>query len=160
MTAKIRIRIGGVEVECEASESFLKDALPTLLTEVSSLYESTGKPAVAPGNTTEAGAQHTQGSTITGAVTMFAQKLNAKSGAELITAASARLTFGAGKGSFTRDEISDEMKLATGYYKKSYMNNLSNYLVTLVKSGDLVQPSSSSYALSPTKKKALEQLLA
>jgi hypothetical protein len=160
MTAKIRIRIGGVEVECEASESFLKDALPALLAEVSSLYEATGKPALPPVSTAGGGVPHTQGSTISGAVTMFAQKLNAKSGAELIIAASARLTLSSGKGSFTRDEISDEMKLATGYYKKSYMNNLSNYLVTLVKSGDLVQPSSSSYALSPTKKKSLEQLLA
>jgi len=160
VTAKFRMRIGDIEVECEASESFLKDALPALLAHVSSLYESAGKPTLPPINTAGLEVQNTQGATIKGAVTMFAQKLNAKSGAELIIAASARLTFGVGKGSFTRDEISDEMKLATGYYKKSYMNNLSNYLVTLVKSGDLVQPSSSSYALSNTKRKAVEELLA
>jgi hypothetical protein len=52
------------------------------------------------------------------------------------------------------------MKLATGYYKKSYMNNLSKYLVTLVKSGDLVQPSTNTYALSPAMRKSLEPVLA
>ncbi|MEA2237999.1 MAG: hypothetical protein QOC81_2723 [Thermoanaerobaculia bacterium] len=160
MTAKIRIKIGGVEVECEASESFLKGELPALLAEVSTLYAESGKPAPGAATASTSGTQGTPATTIDGAVTMFAQKLNAKSGTELILATAARLTFATGKGSFSRDEISDEMKLATGYYKKSYMNNLSNYLINLVKAGDLVQPNSTTYALSSTKKKAMEQLLA
>ncbi len=158
VTAKIRIKIGGVEVECEATEEFLKIELPTLLSAVSSLYGEAGKPSGAEPANPSTPAQ-VPGRPVEIAVTTFAQKLKAKSGTDLILAAAGRLTLGGGKASFTRDEISDEMKGATGYYKKSYMNNLSNYLVTLVKSGDLVQPTNTTYALSQAKRAALEQLI-
>ena len=157
-TAKIRIKVGGVEVECEASESFLKSELPDLLNAVSSLYENSGKPLEDSGSPGEADAGGSK--TVHGAVTTFASKLNVKSGSELIVAACARLTFALNKGTFTRDEIADEMKAATGYFKKSYIGNMTKYLVTLIKSDELVQPSDNKYALSPTKRKALEQLLA
>lgn len=47
-----------------------------------------------------------------------------------------------------------------GYYKKSFMKNLTKYLVTLVKNGDLVQHSDNHYALNSAKQKGLEQQLA
>ena len=157
-TAKIRIKVGGVEVECEASESFLKGELPELLKAVSSLYESSGKLPENSGSSSETDAGVVK--TMHGAVTTFASRLNVKSGSELIVAACARLTFALNKGDFTRDEIADEMRLATGYFKKSYIGNMTKYLVTLIKGDELVQPSDNKYALSPTKRKALEQQLA
>lgn len=88
-----------------------------------------------------------------------ASKLNCKSGQDLTTAAAAFLTFVMGKGTFTRDDILQTMKGATGYYKTSYSNNLSKTLLAMVKNDTLTQSSTSEYSLHINKAKELNAIL-
>ena len=92
--------------------------------------------------------------------TTIATKLGVNSGPELALAAAVRLTMVLGKATFSRREILDEMKSATGFYKGTYNNNLTSSLVRLTKEQKLNEPSKDIYALTPTTKKELETKLA
>lgn len=158
MTSKIRIKLGAIEIEYEGSESFLKEELSDLLAAVAKLYKESGPPPETPNpppNLGSVGTPIAQGTTAT-----IAAKLAVKSGPDLILAACARMTFVSGQTSFTRKQISDEMKGATGYYKKTYFNNLSGYLEQLVKDQKLVEPASGTFALSIPTRTALEKQIA
>jgi hypothetical protein len=90
----------------------------------------------------------------------IAAHLNANSGPELVIAAAAHLAHVKKKDTFTRQEIHDEMKGATTYYKANMSTNLTKSLNTLVKNKRLNQVTKGMFALSATEKKALEGKLA
>lgn len=160
MTSKIRIRLGEIEIEYEGDESFLTKELPKLLAVVSELPVKSCA-SDSPGTDAGIGGNGTGKSDVpeltTGSV---AAKLSAKSGTDLILAASARLTFVAKKQKFSRQEITKEMKSASAYFKKSYVNNLTKGLNALVKSGKLLEPSSGAFALSAATRESLRARLA
>jgi len=161
MTSKIRIRAGRLEVEYEGSEDFMRDDLPKLLETVDSL-SSASQAADDSGEDKQADTSGGGGGNgkVAGSTATLAAKLKVESGPALILAAAARLTLGEGQASFNRKQLTDEMKTATGYYKKTYMNNMSSYLQNLVKEQKLVEPSSGTYALSSTTRATLEQRFA
>jgi hypothetical protein len=146
VTSKIRIKLGAIEVEYEGSETFLKEELPQLLTAVSDLYAKSANSIPLHQNSNQT--PPADGPSIPGTTGTLAAKLAVKQGPELILAAAARFTFGQNKPTFTRQEIIDEIKTATAYYKKTYLNNLTAYLNTLIKDGKLMEPSVGSYSLS------------
>lgn len=163
MTSKIRIRTGGVEVEYEGSEDFMREDLPKLLETVAAMK---GGQQLAddvndtpPPKHTPAGSSGSNNGKISGSTATLAAKLQVASGPDLILAAAARLAIVGGSASFTRKQLADEMKTAAGYYKKTYMNNLSTYLQNLVKDQKFVEPASGSYALNPATRLSLEQRL-
>lgn len=159
MESKIKIKMGPIEIEYEGSEAFLKEELPALLTAVSDLYKESGvtepvepAPAAAAAVSSTGTIQATTGS--------IAAKLGAKSGTDLILAAAARLTLSLGLGSFSRSQITEEMKSASSYHKKTYVNNLTKYLNQLVKDGKLLETAKDTYALSASEKSSMEARIA
>ena len=90
----------------------------------------------------------------------IAVHLKAETGSDLARAASAHLGIVKGKSNFSRKEILDEMKTATGFYKSSMNNNLSNALTRLTKEEHLHLVGQDMYALPNGEKATLEQLLA
>lgn len=160
-TSKIRIKLGAIEVEYEGSEAFLKEELPQLLAAVSDLHSKSGG---SPSFHGDAGSSENSGATTGGkkieaTTASIAARLQAKSGPELIMAAVARITFALGQDVCSRQRISQEMKSAASYYKKTYMNNLTRYLDVLVKDNKLNEPSSGNYALTAGAKAELESRL-
>lgn len=162
MTTKFRIKMGAVEVDYEGTEEFLKAELPALLAAVSDLYKQSGM--AKPNNATEQSAgegnDSGDGELLKMSTTTIATKLGVNSGPELALAAAVRLTMVLGKAAFSRKEILDEMKSATGFYKGTYNNNLTSSLVRLTKEQKLNEQSKDIYALTPTTKKELETKLA
>ena len=156
MTSKIRIKLGPIEVEYEGSETFLKEELPQLLSAVSELYSTSGLTTDAPGGNV----LHPPSGNLQGTTGSIAAKLAVKQGPELIIAAAARLTFVSGKQTFSRQEIIEEMKSATAYFKKTYVKNLSAYLNTLLKDGKLLEPSAGIFSLSASSQSELKGRLA
>ena len=159
MTSKIKIKLGPVEVEYEGSEDFLKKELPELLSAISKLYRDSG--------ITESERSEDIPATLGGigqnvVVTTgtIAAKLKATTASDLALAAAARMIFGGGQESFTRDQLLKEMKTATSYFKKSYTSNLTKTLNSLVKSGKFVEIASNTYALSANTKSELGAQLA
>lgn len=161
-TSKIRIKLGAIEVEYEGSEAFLKEELPQLLAAVSDLHaKSGGSPLTQdiPGSS-DASAQGTGGKKIEATTASIAARLQVKSGPELIMAAVARITFALGQDVCSRQNITQEMKSAASYYKKTYLSNLSNYLDVLVKDKKLNELSSGNYALTAAARADMESRLA
>src|SRR5437867_3237343 len=110
MSSKIKVKVGGVEVEYEGSETFLKEQLPELLSTLTKLHKEVGG-QIEPERDTRPDAARVAlpnlGQATTGTI---AAKLRAKSGPDLIIAACARLAFVLRKDSFTRKEITQEMQ--------------------------------------------------
>ncbi len=159
-TSKIKIKLGPIEIEYEGSEVFLKEELPELLAAVSELYAKShaGMSVLAAQATQSPAATNDLVKPLIEATTgSIAAKLSVKSGPELILAAAARLTLVAGTAKFSRQNITDEMKTATAYYRSTYMGNLTASLNGLVKDGKLNEPSLGNYALSAATLKDLEQ---
>jgi hypothetical protein len=93
-------------------------------------------------------------------VKAVAAKFGGGSGSELLNTAIASLAVIKGKETFSRQEINEEMKLATGYYKTSYSSNLSNYLETIAKQGTIIEVSKDVYALKESVRAEMELKLA
>jgi hypothetical protein len=142
--ATFSIKIGKNESSCTGTEAFLSQQIPVILEYLKELGRSTEIEDDIEETDDSAGS----GSKITNlAVNSIAAKMNVKSGTDLILAAVFSLTQGE-KAKASRPEIIEEMKKATSYFKKSVINNLSNYLSTLIKEGKLLEQSSENYALS------------
>jgi hypothetical protein len=130
MPTKLKLKMGSLEIEYEGEEEFLKNELPDLLGTVRELGDLTEwrENGTSSGNAKSLGgdrANHLSTSVI-------ASKLNCKQGADLIEAAAFYLIGNLKKETFTRDELIREMRSAKAFFKKSYVNNLSNYLKQLV----------------------------
>lgn len=90
----------------------------------------------------------------------MATKLKADSGTSLLYAAVASLAVIKKAEMFSRGDLNSEMKAATGFYKPSYTNNLSNYIEALLKQGVLIEASKDSYTLREAERPRMEQRLA
>ena len=159
--SRFRVKMGLMEIECEGTEEFLKSEVPTLLQTVTELYRSA---PVAPSGTDDAEENPSDYSPpsngIAGTTRALASRLGVKTEAELAQAAAAKLDLVDGLSTFSRKQLLDEMKSATGYYKSTFSNNLSKSLATLVKDDRLREPSSEKYCLSAAAKADLEAKLA
>lgn len=158
MTAKIRIKLGQVEVEYEGPEDFLRDELQDLLSAVVELHQANGDADANSSSTTKMegnAAKAAPPGEYTGTVNTWAAKLGAKSGPDLVIAAMAKLTLVDGLPTVSRATLLSEMKSATSYYKKSYGSNLSVSLKGLVTSDRLREISKDTFALSATEKSSV-----
>lgn len=157
-TSKIKIKLGAIEVEYEGSESFLKEELPALLEAVSHLYSQSTSDS--PPITEHATPTLRQMPRLAMTTANVAAKLQAKTGPDLLMAAAVRLAFSVGSEVNSRQQILEEMKSATGYFKPAHTGNLSKMLHSLIKDGRLNEPSKGNYALTAAAASEMEARLA
>lgn len=158
MSSKLRIRIGDVEIDYEGTEEFLKQELPALLKTAMELHKAAG---VSGTRKVDEGFGGTQKAAVPNLTTgTIAARLKAKSGPTLLIAAAAHLTLVAKKATFSRQELLTEMQGATAYYKKSYSNNLTKHLSSVVDKEQLQETAKNAYALSADTRTELEAALA
>jgi hypothetical protein len=164
MASKIRVRIGEIEVEYEGEPDYLRDGLPDLLQSLADLSVSVSMPA--PGGTAAASAPSPEGAAteaaidkagnqFQGSINTIAARLAVKKGPDLVMAVLAHSELVQGKDRTTRAEITSEMRNATGFFKPSYVGNLSTSLSNLVKAGTINEISTGVYALSDSTKKSV-----
>jgi hypothetical protein len=92
-------------------------------------------------------------------ITSISAKLKVESGSDLLLAACVSLTR-SGRQSFSRKDLTQEMRQASGYFKESYVSNLTKSFQTLVGSGKLLEVSKEVYALSANALQEAEVRLA
>jgi hypothetical protein len=127
METKLRCKIGNIEVEYEGSISFLKDDIPNVIQKMlESLKKHTDIEAV--NRETPGTPKLSDQSTNT-----IASHLPTKTGADLVIAACAHLTFSKGQDVCSRKDILTEMQEATTYYKGSYSKKISKNKDRLIK---------------------------
>lgn len=161
MEARIRAKLGSLEVEFEGSEDFLKNHLLELLHSFSELdvpAESGSDEEESQNDDGSVGIGGQQGSNL-GTTTTFAAKLGGGSGNDLLLAAAAKLAIGDGLERFTRKRLLEEMKAASAYYKKSYSGNLTKYIEGLVKSHKLLEQAKDTYSLASDTRTELRKRL-
>lgn len=161
-TAKIRLKIGQLEVEYEGAASFLQDDLLNLMKKLVGFQKEhkAAIPADPPPIKTDGAGSSSSAGALDHSTSTIATIFGAKSGPDLIIAASACFTLVQGKDRFMRKELLGEMQTAASFYKATYNNNLSKYLDRLVKSDRLRLVADNTYAVSAKEKRALEAKLA
>lgn len=157
MSARIRIRLGDLDIEYEGDDAFIKSDLLDLVSSAIALYEQRSSSVE---DSIEDSPPPDHDELAVGTTGNIASKMGAKSGPDLLIAAAARLVLGKGLASFSRQELLKEMKTATAFYKKSYTNNLSKYIQGRVKAGDIVESAKNTYALGAKKEADLRKKLA
>jgi len=122
--------MGLLEIEYEGEEEFLKNELPDLLGTVKELGGVTESRDHRTSSDDPRSLDSNRGNQLSTSV--IASKLTCKQGADLIEAAAFYLIGVSKKETFSRDELIREMRSAKAFFKKSYVNNLSNYLKQLI----------------------------
>jgi hypothetical protein len=157
LDTKVHIRSGDLEVGCEGSEDFIKQELPKILEIVAGLrrHNAANDSSVLnnppPGNTRNP--KHLS-------VTTVAAKFACKSGPELVEAGAAKLAVIDGMDDFSRENLLDAIKKATGYYKATYSNNLTVYLNGLIKNQRLLETGEGKFSVPPNVRAEWESKLA
>ncbi|MCY3973108.1 MAG: hypothetical protein OXF52_02750 [Candidatus Dadabacteria bacterium] len=158
MASKIRIKSGAVEIEFEGSEEYFKKELPEL---VRLLFSSI--PIASNENEEEEEKKPTPSASSKKlpqmTVNTIASRLRAEKGGDLVVATCACLHLVKKLKTLTRNEIIQEMKLATNHYKKSMSGNLTPYIKTLIKENKLLEVSKDTYSLQANTLSEIEEKL-
>jgi hypothetical protein len=159
MDLRIALKIGKIEMEFEGSNEMFETKIDPIIKDLltfgkESVDAATLEVAHEPPMVKSGGVPQAM------TIKSIAGKLNVDSGGELLYASVASLSVIRKKETITRKEINDEMKLAIGYYKVSYTNNLTSYLDTMIKQGSLIEVSKDNYAVKTSERQAMEKKLA
>ncbi|MES2803632.1 MAG: hypothetical protein V4654_14155 [Bdellovibrionota bacterium] len=156
MNGKVRIKFGAMEIDFEGSEQFLKDEFIELIKTVHSLAKDSGVNLFQP----ETFAGEVPKSSSVGlsselGINTVAQKLDSKSGPDLVLAAAAKLTLIDKKEKFSTKDLLAEMRNATSYFKDTYSKNMTSSMNTLVKGGRLNDVGSGNYSIPAVHQESL-----
>src|SRR5262245_12773421 len=153
MNSKIKIKYGEIEVEYEGAEEFLKNDLPELLKTLADLHQPAKAVGSQSSNHVNSKPSGASGEEITLSTGSIAARNSYKSAPELDIADCAQKALVQKKGTYTREEILEQMQTANGFYKTSSRNNLTQSLNSLIKGGEILENSDKTYSLSATKLK-------
>ena len=152
--AKIRIKVGSIEIDYEGSPDFLDDGIERLLAamcnlahlnvgsrefQVNEMSEQMTTAVVTEPSKTE--------KTLGVSTGTIAARFKAKSARDLVLCAMAQLTIVKGKEKLERSDIISEMKTATAYYNKNMQKNLTQTLENLIKKKDINEITNGYYTL-------------
>ena len=159
MSAKLRIKTKGIEIEWEGEVEFLKSEVPDL---IASIIEAIG--VASPQELDESSEDAPNAFTGAGASSRFttasaAAKLQARSSADLFKAALLKLQMSDGVEPASRAQIHDEMKAAPRAYKPTMLGNLSKTIAGLMDQGEVNEPSTGNFVLSNSTYEQLSQRL-
>lgn len=159
-TAKIRVKVGSMEIEYEGDPAFLDGGIETLLVamgELATRVPNESDPKVAQQSVDANGDNATPLSgEFNFSTNTIAAHLDAKTGPELAICAIAHLELVKGNGSSIRSEILGEMKNATTYYSTSMSSNMTKNLANLTKAKRINQTAKDTYSLSASERKQIE----
>jgi hypothetical protein len=144
MSAKLRIKAKGIEIEWEGEVEFLKSEVPDLIASIIQAIGSAAADLDVEETSVVGAVQHTTKFTTASA----AAKLQPGSGAELFKLALAKLQVSDGIEPAPRAQIHNEMKAAPKFYKPSMRGNLGKMIDSLLSAGEINEPSRGFYALS------------
>lgn len=160
--AKIKLKVGSMELEYEGDPSFLTGGIEALLVTMGDLMgKAPAELEAAPSQATQhADTGLSSANGLSYSTETIAAHLDAKTGPEFVICALARLQLQIGKSAPTRGEILAEMKTATSYFKENMTGNLSGSLSSLVKAKRINQIAKDTYALSAAERRQVEAKIA
>lgn len=161
-SAKIRIKVGMMELEYEGDPSFLTGGIEALLVTMGDLAGRVPQepaPTATP-ETAKGSSPAGQNGSVAFSTTTIAAHHEAKTGPELMICAMAQLELVQHKASYSRSDILAEMKNAPSYYDKNMSSNMTSNLSSLIKARRIKEISKDIYALSASERKQVEAKVA
>jgi len=158
--AKIRIKLGAMEVEYEGDPSFLNEGLESLLAKMAELLTQLPPEPDTAGDVSNGPTPSTPSNGFDFSTSTIAAHLDAHTATELAVCALAKLELVDEKSEVKRADILDEMKSAKSYYKKNMGSNLTSSLKTLIVKKRINHGAADTYSLSATEKTSLESKIA
>lgn len=160
--SKIQVKVGIVEFSGEGNQDWLAQQLDKILEKVPELLK------IEVASTVNSHFDDSQSYSKNGngngvavsnlSILNIAGKISAKTGSDLAIVAAAYLHFVLGKTTFSRDDISTNMKSATGIFKQTFIKNLTSTLSRLEKGGYFLK-AGSNYSLNANKVTELYAIL-
>ena len=161
-TVKLRTKMGGVEIDFEGDEGFLKTELSSFISGIMKTLADlpAGVAAKFANNSGEGAKSAEHGGAFDHSTNTIASITDAKTGPDLAMAAVAHLILVKGQDKVARKAILDEMQSATTFYNQNYSGNLSKILISLTKGKRLNLVGTHMYALTKSERDAFEVKLA
>lgn len=159
---KFAMKNGDFSLDYEGEEAFLKNDLAKILETLKQvpIAASSKRGTVSGVETGKPAGSHSAGGPIPKHSTnTIAKLMNVATGPDLILAAVAKIILVDGKDLANRKEITTEMKAASSYYKRTYLNNLSAYLDNLTKADRIRLASQDTYGLPVKERERIEQII-
>lgn len=162
---KIQVKVGQLEVGYEGKTSFLENNLLGFVKETIILYGNhINLLALDPDSYSRKTPKETPPTTNKDkkfdlSMTTVASRLEVKSGPDLILAACMYLTFVEGKEKFSKDEIHEKMKGASGFYNAGKVSHIKRDLRKLMDKKFINEASDDRYELHAENRDALETRL-
>ena len=157
---KLKFSNGNISFEMEGAPDFIKKNLEPLLTKCFEISSKAGvsSTSIAPTNTFSRInlEQFFDPSLSTNTIALAT---GVKTGSSLVIAAIAHLQLVKGSTKVTRQEISEEIKTATTFYKATYTSNLTAYLDSLTKARRLNLIAKDTYSLSSSERQQLSEAI-
>jgi hypothetical protein len=150
--SRIKLTLGNLHIEYEGEQEFIESSLLTLASGLLELAERVPAVESVPGTAAQKSKIDLSTNTIAGIISV-------KTGSDLALAAIARINIVKGQPTAARQEILDEMREASTYFRDGYAGNLSSYLDTLVKGRKVNLASKGNYALSASERARLEGVI-
>ncbi|MCX7319941.1 MAG: hypothetical protein NT113_10785 [Hyphomicrobiales bacterium] len=154
MTAKLRIKAKGIEIEWEGEVEYLKKDLPDL---ISAIVAALGVGIPDDEESLEQPAQRKTGRTFT--TVSLAAKAKPATASALFKVALATLQISDKLPSATTAQILAEMRKATQYFKPAMPTNIHKNIQTLLSKSEINEPSAGCYVLTQTEADKLEALV-
>lgn len=155
MDTKISVKVGTIEVKYEGEASFLTQGLNDLLSNLSNIQAATPQllPKLQLENTnaiiSDQKAEEPRSDNVEQMSTSnIAARLQSDSAKELVLCAMVNLQLMKNQKTQKRNDILNEMKTATGFYKATMTKNLTNTLLSLIKSKEINEISKNEYSLT------------
>lgn len=163
--AKIKLKVGSIELEYEGDPEFLKEGLESLLVTMTDLAKIAPPEEQSQEYDAEVGAGAGENAQLPNghqlSTSTIAAHMSVKTCPELVVCALVNLEIIQGKSGADRKEISEQMKSATAYYKATMQGgNLSTAFVNLTKAKRVNDIGSGRYPLNATERKSLEAKIA
>ncbi len=158
---KVSWKLGNIELQYEGNESFLKTELPKLFHELLEIYKSGSKDGELEPPVMEKPITETpSGKKLELSVNTIATKLKMKGRKNLVMAACLYLALVEEKAVFSRNEILEAMKTATHFYTENSKKSLSQYIISLIDQGYLLERSQGVFAIEGGTLRDLQNVLA
>jgi hypothetical protein len=156
MTAKLRIKAKGIEIEWEGEVDYLKNDLPDL---IAAIVAALG---ISPGDDDDAeegDAAAPLNPEMKFTTAALAAKVQPKTSADLFKVALAKLQLSDKIEPAERAQIHNEMKNAPKIYKPSMFKNLSQTIGQLLSAGEINEPATGKFALTPKAQQEVQAKL-
>ena len=148
--------MGSIEFDYEGNSEFTENSIKNLFTHMESLSLAKGAVVGQPQAT-----PHDDAIRLNKVHTAtIAARMDAKNATDLAVAAAAHLQIIESKQVFTRQELLDDMKSASTYFKSTMVNNLTSTMKRLTTNGFFNQVTNTTYSLSEAKRSEMEILIA